>query len=190
MKKFLIGTSAILFAIVAIIVSLACVKRTYDFDYSNASNISVFDPNNYDGTGKEHDGVKDFVPESDVYKTIINLLNKSMTNSVLTLLAHGVNINPVVEQDLSGEAQAYSSTTKESNYCIEIKLSKSISNQIVYYKGNTRYAESYNGLVFVLGPKKQFGQIYVYLKNSGGYTKNPIKLQIDNSKLVDYIDKM
>lgn len=196
MKKiFLIVSAIILAAVVSTIITFACITRKYDFNYyANASSIVVYDSTS-GGVGKQHDGQDTFDKDSSVFKQIMSLLNESMGNSMLTLLVHGTDINPVVEQDLSGTSPTFSPTTRQTNYCIEISFSTSIRNQIVYYKGNSKYLNSpdgYQGLMFVLGTQKQFGEINVYYKPtaSGSYQSNPIKLIIDNSKLVDYIDKM
>lgn len=194
-KTFLIVSAIILAAVVSTIITLACITKKYDFDYySNASSIVVYDSTS-NGVGKQHGGEDTFDKDSSVFKQIMNLLNESMGSSLLTLLVRGANTNPVVEQDLSGTSPTFSPTTRQTNYCIEISFSAPISNQIVYYKGNTKYLNSpdgYQGLMFVLGTQKQFGEINVYYKAtaSDSYQSNPVKLTIDNSKLVDYIDKM
>ena len=187
MKKFLIGAAAIVFAVVATIVSLACVHKKYDFHYANASQIQIFAKS---GVAKKHDGSDSFDSSSTVYKDIMKLLDEAMSNSLLKLMFHGKSTSTEVVQDLSGNSPTFSGTTRESNYCIEMQFDEP-QNQIVTYNGNTKYVATngYYGLAFVLGQGKQFGEINVYYKisSSGSYQSNPMKLIIDNSKLVDYI---
>ena len=190
MKKFLIGAAAIVIAVVATIVSLACVPKKYNFNYANASHIQVFAKY---AVAKKHAGEDDFEKTSQVYKDLMGLLDKAMNNSLLSLIFHGENTNPVVEQDLSGRSPTFSDSTRSTNYCIEMQF-ETPQNQIVYYQGNSRYVDTngYYDLVFVLGKEKGFGKINIYYTTTprGSYKTNPIQLIIDNSKLVDYIDKM
>jgi len=193
MKKFIIGASAIVFAVIATIVALACVPKKYDLNFSQATSLQVYAKY---GVAKKHGDEDSFDSSSAVYKSIMNLLKKSMSNSLLSLLAHGANTNPVVEQDLSGMSPTFSwSSTPELNYCISMQFDEP-QNQIVYYQGNSKYlvtdTAGFYDLMFVLGAEKGYNKVYVYYTTSSGgtYKTNPIVISIDNSKLIDYIDKM
>ena len=195
MKKFLITASAIVFAVLATIISLACVPKAYHLNYGKATAIQVFAKY---GVAKKHAGEDTFESSSQVYKELMKLLDKAMKNSLLTLLVNNADRNPVVEQDLSGMSPTFSGTTRETNYCIEMQFEADESgkypNQIVYYQGNTKQVAT-NGfcdLVFVLGKEKGFGKINIYYTTTprGSYQTSPMQITIDNSKLIDYIEKM
>ena len=190
MKKFLIGTSVILAAIIAVIVSLACIKPKYDLNYTGAATVIVFEKSL---TAKKKGETDTFSNESQVYKDIMYLIDKSLSTSLLNLLFHRKSAKPVIEQDLSGTAQTLDTTTKQETYRFELNYSEA-KNQIVYYKGDAKLvtAGGYYGLMFVLGREKGIQEINIFFKTSsvGSYQANPMKITIDNTKLIEYIENM
>lgn len=194
MKKFLIGCLIVVLVVASTIISLACVTKKYDFNYQSATNIMLFAK---DAQAIEKDGINKFEKDSGVYKKTMQLIDKSLTANLLTLVATGRANNFVVEQDLSNKAPLYSGTTKDTNYCIELEYSAPLPNQIVYYEGNSKMVckNGYAGLIFVLGSTKGYNKVYIYYKEKTGeiisdYKPYPMVMYFDNSQIVDYLEKL
>ena len=190
MKKFLIGACAILVAVIAVIISLACVKPKYQLNYSSASSVTVFEKS---VTAKKKNNIDNFEKDSAVYAEVMKLIDESLSCSLLKLLYNQKNPKMIVEQDLSSSAVSFTNSLKQANYCIELTFDTP-QNQIVYYEGDAKLvtANGYYGLMFVLGSEKNFRDINIFFKTTsyGAYQNNPMKITIDNSKLIDYIISM
>jgi hypothetical protein len=188
MKKLLISTSAFLVAIVAIIISLCCVKPTLKFDYEEPETLIAY-ATSTTGTNSNSGHSKGSIAHKELNKRLQEMFQLSMINYVV----HGVSVKPVISQDLDGNHDSLSSDMLRKNYAVRVNFEQTQS-QVVVYDGSTKTIE-YQSLYFIMDPNGGFQQVVIYFATSSSasvssFDSSPMFAYADTTKVIEYIDAL
>ena len=188
LKKFSIFASIIAGMIVAIVITLSCVKINNSITGAPDRAIAYL---------KSSTGVTCDETHNTTHFEKIKKLYKQMTNvSVIDYLASGESVDTYSTQDFENSQTYPSSTEKQENYCLEL-IFKEKQTIVVKIDGDTKLVEFYS-LLFVVNDSLISSDFEVFFSQTEDFEsskqyyncKNPIYLRANGSKMVKYLKFM
>lgn len=191
MKKFIAISSAILVAIVAVFITLGCIKPENGIDCGAPNRVYLYAKSaTAIKNGNKSDGeTYGFSSASVTYEEVTKLVNEMFSISMLEYAFHGDSTKPVVGQDIANKYAKYSSSLIENKaYAVRYTFTEKQS-QVVSYQGDTKVVEYY-AIMMIINPDKNYQEIPVYFSTTSGsssYAEKPMLVNAKTDKLVEYI---
>lgn len=188
MKKFLIASGTILAVVIALFVTLACIKPQTKFNYDEPEKIIIYAKSS--SALQNGKGESSFSPASVTYKETLGKTQNMFKLSMFDYAIHGDSVYPTVGQDLMGEYKTYSSSMLNSKYAVSFMFEEK-QKQVVVCDGDKKTIE-YKRFIILIDPEKDYQDAPVYFStsDSGSYEKSPMIVKIRALKLIDYINEI
>ena len=190
MKKFLAVSAAFLTFVVALFITLGCVKPKIDLNYDNPTKVLVYAQSSValqNGVGD-----REFSSTSITYRKILEKTEEVFKVSMFDHAMHGNSVFPIVEQDVASKYAKYSSNLLSSKYAVMLSFDET-QKQVVSYEGDKKTI-SYKKLIMLFDPEKDYQEVPIYFSTTSetgtDYDKSPMVVNIKASALIDYINEI
>lgn len=188
MKKFIICTAVFAAAIIVMLTTMCFIKPQPKFTYNAPSKVIAYAKSSV--AIKNGKGESEFSASSQTYKDLVAEVDNMFKISMFKRVFKGKTINPVVNQDMSGSADSWSSSLLTKNYAVAFNFD-TLQHQVVHYQGDTK-AIDYYGFVIILLEDSSFTNVNIYFKTStdGTYVNNPMMCIANTKKLIKAIESL
>ena len=189
MKKFLAISAGFLVAIIAIFITLGCIKPQTKLVYDDPKTVMVYAKSST--AVKNGLGDNNFSATSKTYKNIVERTQEMFKISMLEYLIHGDKAVSIVDQDIANTYATYSSSLLSSKYAVALSFEKT-QEQVVTYQGDKKTIK-YQKIIILIDPDKNYQQVPIYFSTSSegsSYEKAPMVMNIKAASLVEYINEI
>ena len=190
MKKFLIASAAFLTAVVALFITLGCIKPKTTLQYDDPAKVIVYAKSSV--ALQNGIGDREFSPSSKTYKNVLEKTQEMFKVSMFDHAAHANNINPVVELDIEKEYAKYTSSMLSSKYAVLLTFDEE-QVQVVTDKGDPKTIR-FKKIIMLIDPDKGYQEIPIYFSSTAetgtDYNESAMVVNVNPSSLIEYINEI